>query len=91
MLLPNGSTIKNDVIQSFNDAVENADNIQDGYINWDFVSSDMMYDLGSIYNFNYINDCMDALADEYEDRSLLSQYPNAVDQLDVLKSDFLGM
>ena len=92
MLLSNGSMIKQDVIQSFNVAVENPDNVNDnGSINWDFVSSDMVYDLGSFYNYDYINDCMDALADDYEGEDLLTQYPNAVEQLNILKSDFLGM
>ena len=68
MLLPNGSMIKNDVIESFNRAVANDENVRaDGSINWDFVSADMSMDLGGIYNWDYINDCMDALADEWLD------------------------
>ena len=66
MLLNDGSMIKNDVIEAFNFAVNDPSNqIKSGGINWDFVSADMCMDLGGIYNFNYIDACLDTLADNY--------------------------
>ena len=66
MLLPNGSAIKNDVIESFNRAVENNENIQSGEINWNFVESDMYMGLRMFYNSEYIDACFEALADRFE-------------------------
>lgn len=66
MLLPNGSAIKNDVIESFNRAVENNENIQSGEINWNFVESDMFMDLHVYYDSEYIIECFDVLADNLE-------------------------
>lgn len=66
MLLPNGSAIKNDVIESFNRAVENNENIQSGEINWNFVESDMFMDLRMFYASEYIIECFDVLADALE-------------------------
>ena len=66
MLLSNGSMIKNDVIESFNAAVANDENVTNGEIIWDFVSSDMHMDLSGIYNSIYIEECLDELANEYE-------------------------
>lgn len=66
MLLPNGSAIKNDVIESFNRAVENNENIQSGEINWNFVESDMFMDLRMFYASEYIIECFDVLADNLE-------------------------
>jgi hypothetical protein len=66
MLLPNGSAIKNDVIESFNRAVENNENIQSGEINWNFVESDMFMDLRMYYASEYIIECFDVLADNLE-------------------------
>mgnify|MGYP000013902735 CR=1 FL=1 len=67
MLLPDGSMIKNDVIESFNAAVANDENVRaDGSINWDFVDSDMCMDLSGLYSFDYINECLEVLADDYE-------------------------
>ena len=85
MLLPNGSMIKNDVIESFNRAVENPENINtDGSINWNFVDADLYLDLGAIYSEEYLLECFDVLADEYD-------LNVAYDRLQVLKKDFLGM
>lgn len=84
MLLSDGSMIKNDVIESFNRAVVNSENInEDGSINWNFVDADMNLDCG-YYSSSYIAECFDVLADEFE----LNQ---AYDRLQVLKTDFLGM
>jgi hypothetical protein len=66
MLLPNGSAIKNDVIESFNRAVKNNENIQSGEINWNFVESDMFMDLRMYYASEYIIECFDVLADNLE-------------------------
>ena len=63
MLLPNGSTIKNDVIDSFNKAIDNPENLNaDGSMNWNFVDADMHIDLSAFYATSYIDECFDALA-----------------------------
>ena len=69
MLLPNGSMIKNDVIECFNRAVEQSENIEQGIGTtefWNFVNSDMHFDLNVWYNAQYIDECFDVLADDYE-------------------------
>jgi|DEB0MinimDraft_4_1074332.scaffolds.fasta_scaffold190856_2 hypothetical protein len=66
MLLPNGSMIKNDVIESFNTAVVKHENVRaDGSIEWNFVDADMHMDLSGIYSSEYIGECMEVLADEF--------------------------
>lgn len=69
MLLPNGSAIKNDVIESFNRAVAQPENVEQGIGTtgfWDFVNADMHFDLKIWYNAQYIDECFDVLADDYE-------------------------
>lgn len=69
MLLPNGSMIKQDVIDSFNRAVEQSENIEQGIGTtdfWNFVHADMYFDLKKWYNETYIDDCFDVLAEDYE-------------------------
>lgn len=69
MLLSNGSAIKNDVIESFNRAVNAPQNIEQGIGTtdfWNFVNADMYFDLKMFYNSQYIDECMDVLADDYE-------------------------
>ena len=66
MLLSNGSMIKNDVIEVFNAAVVNPENVyQCGGINWDFVDADLYLDLGNIYSEDYLNECVEVLVDKY--------------------------
>ena len=66
MLLSNGSMIKNDVIEAFNAAVTNPENINtSGGINWNFVDADLQIDLGVIYSSDYLNDCFEVLVDKY--------------------------
>jgi len=69
MLLPNGSAIKNDVIESFNKAIAAEENLAQGYkttMFWNFVHSDMYMDLSACYNHQYLDACFDALADRLE-------------------------
>ena len=67
MLLSNGEMIKNDVIESFNKAVANDENVrEDGAIVWSFVDADMHMDLRAFYDADYISECMEVLADHYE-------------------------
>ena len=69
MLLPNGSAIKQDVIDCFNRAVNQSENIEQGIGStgfWNFVNSDMHLDLKVWYNAQYIDECFDVLADNYE-------------------------
>ena len=65
MLLPNGSMIKQDVIDSFNRAIEDDFNLRPGFDTtdfWNFVESDMYMDLSGIYASSYIDECFEALA-----------------------------
>ena len=67
MLLPNGSVIKNDVIDCFNNAIDNEFNLRPGFNTtefWNFVESDMYMGLRDIYTSEYINACFDVLVDE---------------------------
>jgi hypothetical protein len=58
--------IKNDVIEAFNAAVTNPENINNtGGINWNFVDADLNIDLGVIYGTEYLNDCIDVLVNNY--------------------------
>lgn len=85
MLLENGAMIKQDVINSFETAVANPENINvDNTINWNFVDADMHMDLTAFYASDYIAECMETLADAYEaDQAMM--------RLEILKKDFLGM
>ena len=66
MLLPYGDMIKNDVIEAFNAAVTNPENINtSGGINWNFVDADLQIDLGVIYSSDYLNDCFEVLVDNH--------------------------
>ena len=66
MLLQNGSMIKNDVIESFNAAVSNPENINtSGGINWDFVDADLNMDLGAFYSSEYLYECIEVLVNNY--------------------------
>lgn len=69
MLLPNGSAIKQDIIEAFNRAVENDFNLRPGFGTtdfWNFVESDMYMELRIFYNSEYIDECFEALADNLE-------------------------
>ena len=66
MLLENGAMIKNDVVEAFNKAVVNEENIhQGGGINWDFVDADLNLDLGMWYTSEYLYECFEVLVDNY--------------------------
>lgn len=66
MLLENGAMIKMDVIEAFNKAVVNPENIhQGGGINWDFVDADLNLDLGMWYTSEYLYECFEVLVDDY--------------------------
>ena len=85
MLLENGAMIKQDVINSFEKAVANPENIRaDNTIEWNFVDADMTIELSPFYADTYIYECFEALADAYEaDQAMM--------RLEILKKDFLGM
>jgi len=66
MLLSDGSMIKNDVIEAFDLAVANPENVdQNGDIDWDFVDADIHIFFGGLYGSEYLNECLNALADNY--------------------------
>ena len=66
MLLPNGSMIKNDVIEAFNAAVASPENQnKGGGINWNFVDADLNMDLGDFYSAEYLYECLDVLVNNY--------------------------
>lgn len=69
MLLPNGSMIKQDVIECFELAVKDEFNTRPGVGTtdfWSFVESDMYMGLRMFYNSEYIDACFEALADRFE-------------------------
>ena len=66
MLLSNGSMIKNDVIEAFNAAVANPENMnKGGGINWNFVDADLNIDRGGVYRSEYLYECLDVLVNNY--------------------------
>ena len=66
MLLENGAMIKNDVVEAFNKAVVNPENIhKGGGINWNFVDADLNLDLGMWYTTEYLYECFEVLVDNY--------------------------
>ena len=59
--------IKQDVIDCFNRSVEHKENFnEDGSVNWNYVEADMYYDLKFRYSSEYICECFDVLADDWE-------------------------
>ena len=69
MLLENGSAIKQDVIDAFNKAVTSEYNVQQGIGTgtfWNFVDADMTIELSPFYADEYINECFEALADNFD-------------------------
>lgn len=66
MLLSNGSMIKNDVIEAFNKATNNPENINaSGGMNWDFVDADLHMDLNNFYSTEYLYECVEVLVDNF--------------------------
>lgn len=66
MLLSNGSAIKLDIIETFNKATTNPENINtSGGLNWDFVSSDLHIEVGDFYSPEYLDECVAALVDNF--------------------------
>ena len=87
MLLPNGAMIKQDVIDCFNKAVKDDFNTRPGVGSvdfWNFIESDMYMGLRDFYNSEYIDECFEVLADEFD-------LNIAQERLNVLKTDYLGM
>lgn len=66
MLLPSGEMIKNDIIESFNKATTNPENINSsGGLNWNFVDADLCLDLRDFYSMDYLYECFEVLVDNY--------------------------
>ena len=66
MLLENGAMIKQDVIDAFNNAVANPENLyENGGVNWDFVDADLNLDLNGVYATDYLFECFGVLVDNY--------------------------
>ena len=66
MLNKDGAMIKNDIIERFNEAVNDPENINTGGgINWNFVESDVFIPLGVFYDTEYLNDCISVLVDNH--------------------------
>ena len=60
------SNIETSIINSFNAAVANSENItNDGSINWSYVDADMCIELGSQFSCDYLGQCLNILADQY--------------------------
>jgi hypothetical protein len=89
------------------DAVFKAENMNtDGTINWNFVDADVYASNVNLWKddeqfYEAFNEIADQVAKEMTpkatatqlemDFDLLARYPNAVEQVEVLKTDFLGM
>lgn len=70
MLTSYGSMIKNDIIEAFEAAVTNPENINtSGGINWDYVDADLNIDLGGFYSSDYLYECFNVLVDNYFDKA----------------------
>ena len=70
MLTTDGAMIKNDVIEAFDAAVINPENINtSGGINWNFVDADLNIALGGFYSSDYLYECFDVLVDNYFDKA----------------------
>ena len=66
MLTTYGAMIKNDIIERFNQAVADPENINtSGGINWDYVDADINISLGVFYHSDYLYDCIKVLVDNY--------------------------
>lgn len=66
MLLPYGTMIKNDVIEAFNKATTNPENINSsGGINWNFVDADLNLELSLWYTSEYLYECFEVLVDNF--------------------------
>ena len=66
MLLENGAMIKQDVIDAFDNAVANPENLyENGGVNWDFVDADLNLDLNGVYDTDYLFECFGVLVDNY--------------------------
>ena len=66
MLTTYGAMIKNDILEAFDAAVTNPENIHEGGgINWNFVESDIFIPLGVFYDTEYLNDCISVLVNKY--------------------------
>ena len=66
MLLSNGSMIKMDVIEAFNKATTNPENINtSGGLNWNFVDADLNLELGAFYSSEYLYECLEVLVDNF--------------------------
>ena len=88
-------------------AVEKTENLNEDYsINWNFVDADAYAECASTWkNSEMFYEAFDEIADmivaerkeeaaaenQLDIDSILAQYPNAEQQLEVLKKDFLGM
>jgi hypothetical protein len=89
------------------DAVDNDENINDnGTINWSFVDADAYAECRSFWKDDVdFYEAFDEIANKITaeqmeentnaqiemDFDLLDRYPNAIEQLEVLKTDFLGL
>lgn len=66
MLISNGAMIHNDIIEAFDKAVANPENINtSGGIDWDYVDADINIDLNGVYSSEYLYECLEALVDNY--------------------------
>lgn len=66
MLDNHGSMIRNDILEAFEAATTNPENINaSGGINWDYVDADIHMGLSAFYATSYLNECMEVLVDNY--------------------------
>ena len=87
--------------ESINTATFNKENWNaDGSINWSFVDADAFDECNKLFNgtkafYEAFDEIVTNMRNEMREEArsemdLLQQYPNAIEQLEVLKTDFLG-
>lgn len=69
MLDNHGSMIRNDILEAFDTAVTNPENINSsGGINWNYVDADIHMELSAFYASSYLDECMEVLVNNYFDK-----------------------
>jgi hypothetical protein len=74
-------------------AIANSENIdEDGAINWNYVDADCFMAVGDKFETpEAFYQSFEEMADKLDPVDLLTKYPDSINQLEVLKTDFLGI
>ena len=95
------------LVETVRIAADAGENIENGSINWSFVDADAYAECRSLFStdemfYEAFDEICGVIISERKEEAaaetqidmefdLLARYPNAVEQLEVLKTDFLGM